>query len=140
MTWKMVMELNDFSEKFYKPIRLPLDEIITPERAADLMEKAADLIETVGHAKGVSRSYGDKPDGTPGIIGYCLSGALSQVVMTDRAFVGRFDTDYRPAYALNLIAEKVGYNPIFWNDEAQRTPGEVIDMLKHTAKELRNVA
>jgi hypothetical protein len=105
-------------------------------RAAEILEKAADLLETVGHVKGHSISYsGDA------ITGYCVTGAIVEqvthwnVVMDWRARAKAYEV-------LADLISKDGREPtakiIHWNDAPERTATEVIDLMKHAAKDLRN--
>jgi hypothetical protein len=116
---------------------------------AGALEKAADLIETVGWVQGKSVQYGrqydpfDPFDGpVPGpwarpvqILGYCASGALSRGASTGQEYEG----------AMAVLAYEVsGWNRklsvIQWNDTPGRTKYEVIDAMRHAAKNLRNEA
>lgn len=111
------------------------------EKAAELLEQAADLIETAGHVKGQFSAVALNADGeVTEFLGYCALGALSAA--------HHRHTDWGIASytcALLTLSSQVsrdfgsGIIP-HWNDDPVRTPGEVIDTFKHAAKELRNEA
>lgn len=115
---------------------------------AEILERAADLIETGGHCKGYLWELDE--DGQS--VAYCLAGGVytAMGIGTDDAFwtanstpreVNRIDRIFR-----RISTVKWG-NPlrdpqdlISWNNADERTGAEVVDLLKETAKELRNVA
>jgi hypothetical protein len=125
---------------------------------ADVLEQAADLIETVGWAQG--REIKSQPP-TPNsgrplilrrdglgdqvsleVVGYCARGAI-------RAAAGR-SLVIRAQITLaswlvrnNLLGFRHDSNPSsipYWNDRSGRTAAEVIDAMKSCAKDLRNEA
>lgn len=108
--------------------------------AADILEQAADLLETVGHCKGFSRAY-SKGGHDLRVIGYCATGALREMadkagsylplVAAHEALAARLPADFCPD-------SNVTTRIITWNDAHVRTPSEVIDLMKETAKDLRN--
>jgi hypothetical protein len=97
---------------------LPRSEII------QILEDAADLIDVYGHMKG---QVGDFEHG------FCISGALS--VAASRAGITGM-----PVFL--AVREVIKYRHIprvvSWNDRPERTPGEVTDALRLTAKDLHN--
>jgi hypothetical protein len=115
-------------------------------RAADILEKAADLLETVGHCKGFAVSY---EPGTHNVIGYCATGAIAHVAY-DNNQVARLDAigilaDRLPEefqttmeFAGVVLRQAAPDRIINWNDAYDRQASEVIDLMKETAKDLRN--
>jgi hypothetical protein len=86
---------------------------------ADILDAAADAIETYGHAKG---TYGDEHRG------FCAMGAIKFAAAADRA---------KELFALHAFQEALGRsNMADWNDDT--TAFDVIDLMRHTAKRLRN--
>lgn len=118
---------------------------------ADILEKAADFLEGTGWTQ--NQTF-DTIDGE--IVGACLSGACwlgasgltEQDVITqaDEWGVRRVDDDGRVIGGLAILPlawsaiEKAQHDPVNWNDAPERTAAEVIDLLKATAKDLRNNA
>jgi hypothetical protein len=103
------------------------------EEVAAVLEQAADLIENVGHCKGVASIY----DGN-GTTAYCALGAISKAAMS-----ANFGSLY--AAATNALKVEIWGNPLRqyediarWNDKPERTAAEVIDTFRHAAKDLRN--
>lgn len=99
------------------------------EDAADLLEKAADVIFTKGHCKGdLQNSEGN----------VCALGALELARKGVR--LNQEDItilrDYN--YTLKLLRSKVGSGIASWNDAPERTPEEVMNTMKEVAKDLRN--
>lgn len=93
---------------------------------ADLIEQAANLIETYGWIQG---QYGDET------MGYCVMGALERA-----ASAGALDRKEAVRAGLAL-GRQVGAAAItIYNDAPERTKNEVIDLMKHTAKDLHNRA
>lgn len=105
---------------------------------ADVLEQAADLVETVGWTQG-SYLRTDHGDGTA--VGYCTMGACRQVLrIPEDDIVMGFRT---PAYvaAIHALIKQVNDpNIIGWNDTPDRTRDEVIEALRLAAKDLRNEA
>lgn len=110
-----------------------MDKYMTQD--AEVLEKAADLIDTVGHCK--HRLYDTDRDGQ--VIAYCLIGGIWAALGTEHATTtGRRLLD-------RLGFKKFGYvdaavSIIDWNNADERTGAEVVDLLKETAKDLRNAA
>lgn len=105
-------------------------EEMTP---ADLLEKGADLLEVHGWGQGL---YMDKEGRM------CAVGALRRAdSVASNNGANRTDAYYGARSALNRATEAAsGHSVTEWNDVEGRTAGEVIDLLKHTAKDLRNKA
>lgn len=120
---------------------------------ADLLEKAAELIETVGHIKGQAVKYG--PHNTH--LAYCATGAIWEAAGLRDLSNNRFPHLPSVEYAANLAALAAmasflephetelllsninpGVRIVNWNDAEERTADEVIDLMKHAAKDLRN--
>jgi hypothetical protein len=117
---------------------------------AGTLEKAADILETVGWTQGASVHYEPAPDGSlTHIAGFCATGALYRArcngIEYDNAvsamayeIVGDY-TDPRldgKSWLIGLRSATV----VEWNDTPGRTKYEVIDMMRRTAKNLRNEA
>lgn len=117
---------------------------VKPQQVADLLEKAADLMETVGHCKGRFVQYKDNRKAKEGEeVAYCPVAAISHA----RIELGHSDHIKLAArHALvKHLGLKVGWSEHLpydfiarWNDEPERTTAEVIDAFKETAKDLRN--
>lgn len=114
--------------------------MISPEEmVVGLLEETADAFES-GRYQHTKQVYAEK-DGS-----VCLLGGLRRTagahieggVLTG----GWTDTFYDAVDELNRDILGPDFNPlnhvIHWNDEPERTVGEVIDALKLTAKRLRN--
>ena len=131
-------------------------------RAADALEKAADLIEVNGHARGQLRNL----EGA-----YCAMGALNMAT-TGTAYytglepIGRwYEFRGKVGVAINAVFHHLGlkaHEPVpvagpygdellpevncrvralvYWNNAEERTGAEVIDAFRHAAKDLRNEA
>lgn len=96
---------------------------------ADILEHAADLIDTYGHLKGRT---GNRD------IGFCLVGAIHAAVCDYERHDQRTPSRVPLIY---LVANHVGFDRLAitrWNDASERTHGEVTDALRHTAKDIRN--
>lgn len=109
---------------------------------ADLIEQAADILETVGHAKGRVLQR----DPSNNIIGYCVTGALAAVTQHKglsqsyhfavKELVTRIWPDKAGVVTRMFMQQQICLLQA-WNDD-QATAEQVIDLLKHTAKDLRN--
>lgn len=120
------------------------------EEVAELLETAADLIESVGHVKGLyeAREAGALLLGKGGrkVVGYCAVGAICAAYNP----VERHFDAHRVRAGINALHHTVFEtgpqtqtglgNIALWNDTPGRTPGQVIDALKLAAKDLRNAA
>lgn len=111
-----------------------------PTEPADVLEAAANLLESKGWGQGEFMNAIDPDDATK----FCAVGAIRTV--TGYSLAGRRDEDYavyRKRYACSLqanvaLGDKVGTDVVHWNDQPGRTAEEVIDALKQTAKDIRN--
>jgi hypothetical protein len=123
-----------------------------PTDPADILEQAADLLETKGWCRGFFEDNAGR---------HCAVGAIryvtgQQAVEQEIYALGTTPNMYlckkfkevmtASVDATNILAERLQtwrspddyvYIPT-WNDEADRTADEVIDLMKHTAKDLRN--
>lgn len=103
----------------------------TKQEIADLLEQAADLLETEGWCQMTLRN----PEGAR-----CAVGALHKISGNTR--LKRAAQEWL-AMRLNIFALAnmyVGAQLVLWNDSPGRTIDEVIDLFKETAKDLRNEA
>lgn len=110
--------------------------------AAEILEAAADLLQTTDHCKGSYKQY----DASVGRISYCALGAIQEVrgkvsVIQLSVDPSLLDTGTFAAHYLEMAANEAGYVSVpMWNDAPETTADEVIDTMKHVAKELRNGA
>lgn len=107
---------------------------------ADILEKAADLIESVGHCKDVYCKLDDDDK----VIAYCAVGAIRKAAGVPEEELSRREfkyTSYTSATnATNKLQDAVaGFVPD-WNDHSDRTAEEVVEKMKQVAKDLRNAA
>lgn len=115
----------------------------SPEEIADVLEKAADVIQTVGwcqHAD-VKRNNDKIP------VGYCAIGAIENIVPSyqDSGTVNRLYLAVVDALNTHVTGKQrktlsYGFGVVRWNDTEGRKADEVIEAMLHTAKELRNNA
>jgi len=109
---------------------------VLQDAVIDVLEQAADLIETVGWTQGSRRKhdYGI----TGGITGYCAIGAMQAVneslwITAEEVFKDWLTSSWpKSMLYLRYVAR--------WNDFPGRTAAEVIDAMKSCAKDLRNEA
>lgn len=94
--------------------------------AADILEQAADVIDTYGWKQLDIGSISD---------GFCAIGALRQAAWVD----GKPANRAAYARAMSSLQAKV-FTVAGFNDTPKRTQGEVTDLLRSTAKDLRNEA
>ena len=128
-----------------------------PTDPADILEQAADLLETNGWCRGDFEDNAGRHCAVGAI--RCVTGqqAVEQEIHEASTRLGtspnlhlrnKFKEVMNASLdATNILAEKLSqtwrgpdeyvYIPT-WNDEAARTADEVIDLMKHTAKDLRN--
>lgn len=112
---------------------------------ADVLEKAADLIENVGHVRGRSVEYGE--DGLP--IGFCALGAIGYATVgiprpnMTRKDLGERDKkifDAQMALHRHLTNAPVAFGSYRsvtkWSDHSPTE--DVVEGLRQTAKDLRN--
>jgi hypothetical protein len=111
------------------------------EAVADVLEGAAEVLETEGWGQGKYVQQSDPVDGYRLV--YCATGALRKAAKYD----GNTNFPLMRAYSelrkgLPVALSNHGtMRPIpveTWNDQPERTASEVIDLMKHTAKDLRN--
>lgn len=105
------------------------------DEVAEHLRRAADLIRHEGHTK---RVYHDES-------GYCLVGAVQATIVhtCDVPLVSRArDCDCMPAFSPAWRAVGVafgGFNRMVeWNDLAETTGQDVIDLLMNAAKQIEN--
>lgn len=103
---------------------------------ADVLEKAADLLETQGWCQDVYRNKAGE---------LCSIGAVRTAIWGDarmRTTTTNKDDVELANRTLAVLADKVGVEPgsvgTEWNDDPWRTKEEVVDAFKHAAKDLRN--
>jgi hypothetical protein len=121
-----------------------------PTDPADVLEAAAEVLETTAWIQGDEF----RTDDGMRRVAYCAIGAIRQAVGFYDAMAGL----YRPGHGFgpldqhkssmdvlqlsnevaNLMRRDDGTSVITWNDTEGRTSDEVIDLMKHTAKDLRN--
>jgi hypothetical protein len=119
---------------------------VTPANAAitaDVLEAGADLIENVGHCRGTGRIFNNKDE----VIAYCLTGSISQAA-ANLLTVPRQQAEHY-SWAVSAVQRELAdrysgnYNstiPHWWNDHRAKNSAEVVDLMRHTAKNLRNQA
>jgi hypothetical protein len=118
---------------------------------ADVLEKAAGFLEVTGWTQRISHEV----NGNNEVIGACLNGAcwLAAAGLTDREIitaddVSSIDINFVSFSPFQKTALNAAWNaimethvdPIGWNDEPERTLGEVVDLLRETAKDFHNQA
>ncbi|ANC85440.1 hypothetical protein [Sphingomonas sp. NIC1] len=110
---------------------------MTGEEVADVLERAADLIEPEG--AWIQGAYGQDDDGEPTVSIYALSsssechcvlGALAHVVGEDRMY--EFADALVPVIG---VRDYLGVAP--WNDASERTQAEVVAALRSAATAAR---
>jgi hypothetical protein len=109
--------------------------------AADVLERAAEFLETVGWVQNQSLMT----DAIGVITGACVSGAC-WIAATGASVeedlhvpsVKELNQPGSPLYAAWAALEQKQIDPMGWNDTVGRTAAEVIDLLKEIAKDLRN--
>jgi hypothetical protein len=116
--------------------------------AADILEKAADLIESVGHCKGTFFETRGAGYEISNAVSYCALGAMDAANNYNSYGIISFRrTDAHNEAIEALTIELCGEsNDIYesanliaqWNDNSERTPEQVVDLMKHVAKDLRN--
>jgi hypothetical protein len=120
-----------------------------PTDPADILEAAADLLETKGWIQG-GEYKADGPCGRGKRVAYCAIGAIREVVgFYDFAENhGGYEVGWGASTVALVRANGVagllcmgghGFTSVIrFNDAPGRTADEVIDLMKHTAKDLRN--
>jgi hypothetical protein len=111
---------------------------------AEVLEKAADLLETIGWVQGDEIVYGSSdPDAGPVITGMCARGACRIAAGAKNFYDTWTSAEQYEAFRDARRALEAGLGgewrciPV-WNDEPGRTAEEVIDKMKQVAKDLRN--
>jgi len=99
---------------------------------ADVLEQAADLIETVGWIQG---SEEQRDNGI--VIGYCAIGAMRAVNCGILSATEHALGNWLWGLPNHVIIHRGVAN---WNDQPGRRAAEVIDAMKSCAKDLRNEA
>jgi len=112
--------------------------------AAGALERAADLLETVGWVTGIAMQYGYKesdPVRLLQVVGYCASGAVVKAASNSveyQAAMAALSCKIRQG--MQFVATTSRDTVVAWNDARGRTKSEVIDAMRHAAKDLRNEA
>ncbi len=103
-----------------------------PKGVADVLERAADLLEPDGNWTRVTgaRDVGGKivKPCSPSAVSWCLEGALAAVTRHDWCS-SAFEAE--PAY--KFLRSFLGIDPWEWNDRAYRTQSEVVAKLLEAA-------
>jgi hypothetical protein len=113
--------------KHTDPTTLPVTDAPVLSPAAELLLRAADAIETLGHAKCALRNRSG---------GMCVLGAMKHVAFGDAdGVLPKFDahpnaTAFYRAYG--VIGRRLGDIPAY-NNASERTPAEVIRALRDAA-------
>jgi hypothetical protein len=99
----------------------------------DLLEEAANLLETVGWVKGTQER---RVEGS--VIGYCAIGAMRAAAASQASI----NVYMRAEDLLNdWVRREIGAASIVcWNDDLARSSSEIIEGMKQCAKDLRNEA
>jgi hypothetical protein len=105
---------------------------------AAILEKAAEVLETEGWSQGryVTHADGnlfDSPSFT-----YCAVGAIRRAVSGNTYLQMSQDLLWAATHTSNLLSSKLRQPITAWNDQSGRTADEVIDLMKETAKDIRN--
>jgi len=118
-----------------------------PTEPADILEAAADLLQSRGWQQRAFSDHADPRKATA----FCAIGAIrtatgySLAAVEYQNFGAVLYNVYRERYVYSMqasvaLAAKVGGDVPAWNDRPDRTAEEVIDVMKHAAKDLRNRA
>jgi hypothetical protein len=118
---------------------------------AEVLEKAADLLETVGWVQGEEVAYKRDPEtGAKIPVGMCARGACMVAAGMDLTGSVRWLSQSESARegftaAFNLLQQAIeptdDYGSLVgWNDHDGRTAAEVIEKMKQVAKDFRNTA
>jgi hypothetical protein len=99
----------------------------------DLLEEAANLLETVGWVKGTQER---RVDGS--VIGYCAIGAMRAAAASQASI----NVYMRAEDLFNAwVRREIGaIGIVAWNDDVAKGSSEIIDGMKQCAKDLRNEA
>jgi hypothetical protein len=109
---------------------------------AEVFEKAADILETVGWCQHQKVQWSLMEDGSIQPAAYCAAGALQAAAGLSFSHVTDYD-EFRPnpyMEAIKTVARRVGNQVPRWNDRIVKDASEVIDTFKTIAKDLRNEA
>ena len=103
---------------------------------ADILEEVADLYES-GEIGWTQHAFRRTRLAHPN--SYCLIGSMRHRLLDNQCL--SYGLEYE--YALNCLRDYIrenghGLSVDDWNDMFGRTLGEVVDLLKHVAKDLRN--
>jgi hypothetical protein len=107
---------------------------MTEERmsAPDMLESAADLIENVGHARRSYKSF----DAEMRVTGYCITGAI--YLRGNTLFETKEAIAAVRMEILRRFPHRYDGDIAVWNDFHASDGAEVVDVLRHAAKNLRN--
>lgn len=108
------------------------------ERAADLLERTADRFQSgeLGWTQGAYKDYFFDD--------FCYMGGLMET--DERSSISEHSFSFTTQTAIKATSEYLGgthrHGDVVgaWNDQPGRQPEEVIDLMKHVAKDLRNRA
>jgi hypothetical protein len=130
---------------------------VTDKSTADILEEAADILETVGWATHTETAFGAEG----AIVGHCSTGAIKRAAgfyegdWTEQQLEAKWESVLRATVVLsNAIQDSEmdewslrAISPVdpsariqHWNDCWARSADVVIDKLKEAAKDLRNTA
>lgn len=106
---------------------------------ADVLETAADILDVPGGwCQGTLFTYAD-PIRSPWqsqVVSACLVGGIKLALMK---LTGREDDKFFHGAVYKAVIDQLGTDHVAgWNDHYDRTQGEVVDLLRRTAKDLRN--
>lgn len=106
---------------------------------ADILEKAAEVLETRGWCQGTYHN----PAGRVCAVGAVRTAVWGAPLLRDLEREVSTKDYVKVNEALMVLAEDIGlqnWNDLApgWNDHPDRTQDEVIDAFKHAAKDLRN--
>jgi hypothetical protein len=112
---------------------------------AEVLEKAADLLETVGWTQGEEFATIRNPiTGKRVVVGMCARGAcMAAVGIGNTGLWSLMSESMRRDFitAFNLLDRAIGpLSVVGWNDHEGRTAVEVIEKMKQVAKDYRNTA
>lgn len=101
---------------------------------ADILEAAAEILETEGWVKG--NFYRDPALWGRSNSGYCAVGSIRQAVGV--LYSNDVKLDEQAEGAVMALRNHIQDDVPVWNDQPNRTKFEVIDTLKTVAKDIRN--
>ena len=100
---------------------------------AAILEKAAEVLETEGWSQGRYVMHVSAWTNT-----YCAVGAIRRAVSGNIYLQMSQDLLWSATHTQNLLSSKLRQPITAWNDQSGRTADEVIDLMKETAKDIRN--